>query len=93
MELISIFYLFDIIFLTILFYRHVLPILLQYVAQTIILIENYCKTEFKIFEQLERNKKSCKHLENFGQFGQDLRVILRAIRKSILNKQSKFCYL
>ena len=47
MELISIFYLLDIIVLTILFCKHVVPILLQYVAQTIISIDNYCNTEFK----------------------------------------------
>ena len=63
MELISIFYLLDIIVLTILFCRHVWPILLQYVAETIISIDNYCKTEFKKFE---RNKKTREHLNDFG---------------------------
>ena len=88
MELISIFYLLDIIVITIQFCRHVWPILLQYVAQTIISIDNYCKTEFKKFE---RNKKTRKYLNDFGQFGQVLRVILREMRISILNDQSKFC--
>ena len=88
MELISIFYLLDIIVLTILFCRHVWPILLQYVAQTIISIDNYRKTEFKKIEKLKRNKKSRKHLIDFGQFGQDLRGILREMRLSILNAQS-----
>ena len=62
MELISIFYLFDIIVLTILICRHVWPKLLQYVAQTIISIDNYCNTEFK---KLERNKNLRKHLKNY----------------------------
>ena len=88
MELISIFYLLDINVLTILFCRHVWPFLLQYVAQTIILIDNYCNTEFK---KLQRNKKLRKQLKNYRQFGQDLRLILREIRLSILNDQSKFC--
>ena len=91
MELVSIFYLIDIIFLTILFCKYVSPILLQYVAQTIFSIENYCKTEFIKFEKLERNKMSRKQLRNYGQYGQDLRVISREIRLSILNDQSKFC--
>ena len=77
MELISIFYLLYIIVLTILFCRHVWPILLQYVAQTIISIDNYCKTEFKKFE---RNKKTHKHLIDFGLFEQELRVILREMK-------------
>ena len=91
MDFISIFYLLVIIYLTILFCKHVVPILLQYVAQTIISIDNYCNTEFK---KLKRNKKLRKHLKNygqFGQFGQHLRVILREMRISILNDQSKFC--
>ena len=94
MDFISIFYLLDIIVLTILFCRHVWPKLLQSVTQTIISIDNYCNTEFK---KLERNKKLRKHLKNygqfgqFGQFGQHLRVILREMRISILNDQSKFC--
>ena len=91
MEFISIFYLLVIIFLTILFCKQVVPILLQYVAQTIIYIENYCKTEFEKFEKLERNKTSRQHLRNYGQFGQDLRVIQKEIRLSTLNDQSKFC--
>ena len=88
LEFISIFYLLDIIFLTILDCKHVGPILLQYVAQTIILIDNYCKTEFR---KIEQNKKSRKHLRNYGKFGQDLLVILREIRPAILNDQPKVC--
>ena len=67
------------------------PIILQYVAQTIIAIENYCNTEFEKFEKLKRNKKSRNYLKNYGEFGQDLRLIFREIKPSILNNQSKFC--
>ena len=40
---------------------------------------------------LNKIKITRKHLNDFGQFGQELRVILREMRISILNDQSKFC--